>query len=261
MRKFKLTASDGEVLTGHLPENWAEVPLSLYAALAATAQPVPDVLQSGAHVLASEASCEALAALLGLPTAEPFHTDFSLLLDLYEAAPWLFVGPLPEAEITERFDHQGTTYEYAGGLSQALGGQMEALLNFLRDYDGQPLGVGHKLLAVLYKPAGQKQTTAAVTAAAAAFQSLPMSIAYPALQGFFLRSSHSATPILKFLAVRPEVEKALNALETATASPSSASPGRFWNMRRWLITTWLRRVRRKLGISSPHSAFTVAATS
>jgi hypothetical protein len=258
MRKFKIDASDGEVLTGYIPESWREVPFRKYVDLAATAQKLPDtVTNPTAHVFASVAGCKAMAPLLGLPTAEPFLQDTQLLLPIFEVAPWLFLGPLPLAEdLVTSFKHQGVTYAYAGGLDGANGGQMEALLAFLRESDNDPVSCGPQLLAVLYTPKGQAQTPQTVRDAADAFETLPMNIAWPCLQNFIVRSMPLALPIQRYLALRPSVEQALSALEEAAHLPVSALRGRSWSMRRWLGRIWLRHVRRILTISSLPSATT-----
>ncbi len=254
MRKFKIEASDGELLTGHIPESWGEVPFRGYMDLAATAQEVPSLIEPTAHVFASRAGCTALATLLGLPTAEPFHTDMSLLLPIYETSPWLFLGPLPDEQaLVTAFTHQGIAYTYAGGLDGANGGQMEALLAFLKENEGNPTACGPQLLAVLYCPQGKEQTADLVQATAQAFETLPMSIAWPCLQNFIVRSMPLALPIQRYLAMRPAVAQALSALEKAAHSPVSASLGRSWSMRRWLVKTWLRLAKRTLTISSPPS--------
>jgi hypothetical protein len=167
MRKIVLTADDGQPLTGHLPESWAEVPLAGYAALA------------GADGL--PARVEAAAALLGLP-AGPLLEDVSLFATLAEQAPWLFGDELPEPELpVAYFTHQGITYHHQGDLQKISAGQMEALLTFLRLNEGHHLACAPHLLAVLYCPQGQSQTPAVVQAAATALATLPMSVAWPAL--------------------------------------------------------------------------------
>lgn len=262
MRKIYITASDGDTLTGHLPDSWAEVPLAAYVALALTARPLPADAEPTARAFASEASFEALARLLGLPTAAPFLADWSLLLDLYEAAPWLFVGELPGGEPLPAFTHLGTAYTYGGGLDYLTGGQWEALAMFLERHADAPLACAPQLLAILYLPTGQpvsKQTPASVRAAAEAFATLPMSIAWPAVQAFFTRSLPLATPIQRYFAARPVVEQALSALELALTS--SAPRGSSWSMARWWARIWMRLVRRQLMTFLPPSATTAARPS
>lgn len=256
MHRLKISASDGEVLTGQIPASWAEVPLAAYANLAATARPLPEsITQPTAHAYASVAGCEALAKLLGLPTAEPLLADVSLLRRLYHACPFLFAGPLPAAGAVPAFTHLGTAYEYSGGLPNATGELLEAVLNMLSAHEGHPLGCGPHLLAVLYRPVGQKQTVAVVDATAVAFATLPMSLAYPALLDFIQRSAPWVLTTQRYLAARPAAEQALSALEQALAS---ASPGRCWSMRRWLGRAWLKRVASMLRISLLPSATTAA---
>jgi hypothetical protein len=259
MRKILLTASDGETLTGRLPDSWAEVPLSAYVALALTARPLPADAEPTARAFASEASLEALAKLLGLPTAAPFLADWSLLLDIYEAAPWLFLGELPGGEPLPTFTHLGAAYTYGGGLDHLTGGQWEALAQFLEQHADAPLVCAPHLLAVLYCPTGQQQTAAIVTAAAEAFAILPMSVAWPAVQAFFTRSLPLATPIQRYFAARPVVEQALSALELAL---TSSAPRAFsWSMGRWLGRIWIRLVARQLTMFLPPSATTAGRRS
>lgn len=254
MPKLKLTASDGEVLLAHAPASWAEVPLAAYAQFVATARPLPASLtQPTAHAFTSPASCEALATLLGLPTAEPLLTDRRVLLTVYQVSPFLFTGPLPAAGAVLTFTHRGTAYEYCGGLPDVSGEQIEALLAFMAAHEGHPLGCGPNLLAVLYKPVGQAQTSGVVEATAEAFATLPLSLAWPALADFTQRSAPWLLATQRFLAARPAAEQALSALQQALAS---ASPGRSWSMRRWLARVWLRLAAKLLTTSSLPSATT-----
>lgn len=247
MHKLTLTASDGEVLTGGIPASWADVPLAAYTNLVAAAQPLPEGLPlHPALAFASEAGRAAVATLLGLPSAEPLVADDQLLRAVFDTSPFLFAGPLPAAGAVEAFTHQGTAYEYYGGLPNATGEQLEALLNFLSAHQGHPLGCGPHLLAILYRPVGQKQTVAQVTAAAQSFATLPMSLAYPALLDFMQRSAPWALATQRYLAVLPAAEQALSALQTAVAT---ALPARSWSMRRWLTRTWIRLVSTQLRTS------------
>ncbi|MDO7885994.1 hypothetical protein [Hymenobacter cheonanensis] len=261
MHQLKITASDGEVLTGQLPESWAEVPLAPYVALALAAQPVPAGITPTVHPFANPAGCEALATLLGLPTAEPFLASLSLLLPIYDAAPWLFDGPLPAAgEPAPSFTHLGTAYTHTGAFDDLTAGQWEALSTFLQGCEGNPLRVAPQLLAVLYCPAGQPQSAVTVRDAAQAFETLPMRLAWPAIQSFLLRALPLALPIQRYLAARPLVEQVVHALEQGLAtSPTSAPRGFYWSMGRWLAKRWLKLVRRQLATFLPSSATTAVA--
>jgi hypothetical protein len=260
MHKLKLTASDGEVLTGQLPESWAEVPLASYVALALAAQPVPAGIMPTVHPFANAAGCQALATLLGLPTAEPFLADISLLLPIYEATPWLFDGPLPTAAPTAGFTHLGQVYDYVGGDFDTLTlGQWEALTSFLQESDGQPLRVAPQLLAVLYAPQGQPQSATTVQHAAQAFDTLPLSVAWPAIQSFLQRALPLALATQSYLAARPLVEQVVHALAQGLAtSPTSAPRGLYLNTGRWLAKHWLKLVQRQLATFLPSSATTAA---
>lgn len=259
MPKFTITASDGEQLAGYLPESWAEVPLSPYAALALTAQPLPAGLVPTVHPFAHPAGRQALATLLGLPTAEPLHANPSLLADLFEAAPWLFVGPLPDApQPAPSFTHQGVAYSHLGLLDSADGATLETLLTLLHASEGQPLNVAPQLLAALYRPTGQPVTADTTRQAAAAFATLPLSLAWPALQAFLVRSAPMVLAFQKYGTARQAAGQALRALETAAASPTSAPRGCCSNMLRWLVRHWIKRVGRQLRTFSPPSASTAA---
>jgi len=261
MHKLKISASDGEVLTGQLPESWAEVPLQAYVGLALAAQPVPAGIVPTVHPFANSAGCQALATLLGLPTAEPFLADISLLLPIYEATPWLFDGPLPAGQPAPGFTHLGQAYAYVGGDFDTLtAGQWEALTSFLQESEGQPLRVAPQLLAVLYTPAGQKQSAVTVRDAALAFATLPLSLAWPAIQSFLLRALPLALATQSYLAARPLVEQVVHALEQGLAtSPTSGPRGFYWSTGRWLAKRWLKLARKQLATFLPPSATTAVA--
>ncbi|MGI4867472.1 MAG: hypothetical protein ACRYFZ_26370 [Janthinobacterium lividum] len=262
MHTFTITASDGEVLTGQVPASWAEVPLAAYAALVATAQPLPESITLPAfHAFAHEAGYDALAKLLGLPTAEPLRESDQLLAQLYQASPFLFTGPLPAAGAALTFTHRGTSYMYGGGLPDATGEELEALLGFLSEHEGHQLGCGPHLLAILYRPQGQEKkarTPATVLAVAEAFATLPMSLAWPALTDFMQRSAPWLLATQRYLAALPAAGQALSAVEQAMAT---ASPEPCLSMRRWLGKIWLRRVRSMLTTFLSPSAITAALPS
>lgn len=260
MRKLTLTA-DHETLVGYLPDSWAEVPIQPFAELAATAQDLPEGVPA-AHLFTHRAGCEALARLLALPTAAPLLADMSLLRPICEAAPWLFLGPLPEANgLAERFTHQGLTYVHSGLLDDTTGGQLEALLGFLQASGGNALACAPHLLAVLYQPVGQELTAQVVATSAAALATLPMSLGWPAIANFLLRFTPLAMLTQKHLAAQHTAEQALSALETAATCPTSAPRGFSLSMRRWLVRHWIRLVRKQLATSSPPSATTAGPAS
>ncbi|MDO7849909.1 hypothetical protein Q5H92_26355 [Hymenobacter sp. M29] len=257
MSKITITDESGAKCTGRLPSSWADVSLAQYAALAAAAN-WPD-------------RCRALAALCDLP-AQPFLDDVSLCLPILRGAPFLLDGPLPMpgTDGDTSFRHAGTTYVPApADLDKIAGAQLEALLNFLLEHDGNALACAPALLAVLYKPAGKKPlfgpapdvplTADVVEASARAFESLPMSVAWPLIGNFLSRSAATATSIAKFLAVQPAAEQLLSAMETHLTT--SGRSGFCWNFAAWALVRWTKRVRNRLTISSLPFAFTGPLTS
>jgi hypothetical protein len=230
-----LTAADGETLTGRLPDSWGQVPLAAYATLA-TADTFPNRIR-------------ATAALVGLP-AQPLLDDVSLYGAITRAAPWLFGGALPEAgEPLASFTHQGTTYRHVGNLDKINGEQFEALTNFLREAEGKPLTAAPGLLAVLYCAKGKPQTAEAVAAAQAAFATLPVATAWPALAFFLSSTGPVSLRIQTVSALSGQAEVALATLEQALATPGAFTT--CWQRaRRWLASRWLRSARKMLGTSS-----------
>ena len=233
--KIILTAEDGEKLTGKIPDSWAQVPLAGYAALA-VAETLP-------------ARVEATAALVGLPAA-PLLEEVRHFAHIAQAAPWLFAGPLPATETpVAYFTHQGKTYRSSGDLSKLTAGQLEALYTFQQAHPDRPLEAGPGLLAVLFCPEGEQQTPEVVRDAAAALASLPMSIAWPALNGFFLRGATYSVAIRTALDAQAQVAKLLAAVEEQMNSPAHFS--RFWQRPlRWLTRHWLTNVRKTAAMSS-----------
>ena len=231
MNTITLTAAGSDTLTGQLPSSWAEVPLAPYAALA-TADTFPNRIR-------------AVAALVGLP-AQPLLDDVSLYGAIVRAAPWLF-GALPEASAPmTSFLHQGILYAHVGPLDTISAEQMEALYNFLAEAEGKPLTAAPGLLAVLYAPAGQKQTAAVVAAAQAAFATLPVSVAWPALADFLRAGSSAAQLIGTYSALSTQAEVALLHLEQALQA-SSASTRCWQKPQRFLLRQWTKSVRATLG--------------
>ena len=232
MHTIKITDSDGLTVEGHAPASWEHVTLPEYAALAAATD--------------WPGRAQALAAITGLP-AEPLLDDVSLCVGILRAAPFLIEGPLPAVveDAPAQFRHQGVTYvPTAANLEKITGAQMEGLTAFLEAAEGNALAAAPNLLAILYKPKNAKLTADVVRASAAAFATLPMATAYPLLLNFWKRSESLALPIQRYLAVRPMVVQMRNALEVTLRA--SASVGASWNLRRWLIQTWLRLVSRSL---------------
>jgi hypothetical protein len=233
MKKIILTAEDGERLLGQLPKSWAQVPLTLYANLAA-AESLPDKVK-------------ATASLVGLPAA-PLLADVKHYGAIVEAAPWLFGGELPEAPSpVAYFTHAGTTYYHVGSLAKINAQQMEALMNFLRDNEGHALNCAPGLLAVLYCPDGKEQTAEVVAAAQEAFAALPMSIAWPALADFMRSSGSAALNIRTVSALEEQARNLVLMLETTMAGASASST--FWQkLRSWLFRRWLSNVRKLLSM-------------
>ena len=231
MPTITLTAPGSETLTGELPAGWHATPLAPYAALA-TADTFPNRIR-------------AVAALVGLP-AQPLLDDVSLYGAIVRAAPWLF-GALPEASAPVLdFVHQGVAYAHVGNLDRISAEQMEALYNFLAQAEGKPLTAAPGLLAVLYAPAGQKQTAEVVAAAQVAFATLPVSIAWPALLHFFRAGSSAATLSTTYSALSAQAEGALKTLEQALQASSGST--RFWQKpQRFLLRRWIKSVRATLG--------------
>jgi len=236
MRTITLASTDAtDTHTGHLPESWAEVGLAHYVALA-SAQTLPE-------------TCRALAALCGLP-AEVLTSDASLAVPIRKAAPWLFEkDSLPEPATVPSFTHAGIPYEHVGNLHKINAGQMEALLDFLEDNEADSLKASPHLLAVLYKPVGvDEQTSEVVDAAAAAFETLPMSVAWPALTSFTRAGQGSAASTRMYLAVAPKAEALLTTLEQSLAS-TGASKSFFRKPLNWGIRRWIKYVRSTLPMS------------
>jgi hypothetical protein len=240
MRKLQLEAADGALLTGHLPDSWAEVPFRPYVNLVATARPVPACITPTAHAYVSEAGCHALAHLLGLPAGEPLYNKISLLPGLYQAAPWLFVGPLPLAEeLTTAFTHSGIHYRYAPASElgpEAAANRERVLLWYLRETDGNPLHCLPQLLAALYAPGGAPPSVESDRAGTLAFETLPLSIGWPCLLQFVVPEMLAATPIARYQALRPMVAQALRALEAAAVTAPTPKPS--GPLRRWLDHAW-----------------------
>lgn len=234
MSKIILTDDDGDTITGRLPDSWAQVPLGPYSRLAA-AEALPDRIAAAAEL------CSLPAPLL-LDDTRHYGA-------IVAAAPWLFGGELPETPTAVAyFTHEGTTYHHVGNLGKINAGQLEALLTFLADNEGHPLGCAAGLLAVLYCPAGKLQTAKVVATSQAAFATLPMSVAWPALADFMRSSGSVARNILTVSALEGQVSNLLTTLEQAQAMAGASST--FWQRaQRFLFRRWLRSARRQLSKS------------
>jgi hypothetical protein len=234
MGKITLTAADGDTLTGRLPDSWAQVPLGAYARLAA-AESLPDRIA-------------ATAALCNL-SAQPLLDDVKHYGAIVAAAPWLFGGELPETPAAvSYFTHAGTTYHHVGNLGKINAGQLEALLTFLAENEGHPLGCAAGLLAVLYCPQGKQQTAKVVASSQQAFATLPMSVAWPALADFIRSSGSAARSILTVSALEEQTSNLLATLEQAQAM-GGASSTFSQKVQRWLFRRWLRSARSQLSKS------------
>jgi hypothetical protein len=232
MSKVTLTADDGETFTGTLPDNWSQVPLEAYARLSG-AENLPDRVR-------------ATAALCGLPEAI-LVDDVKLYAAIRQAAPWLFRGELPQApSAVAYFTYAGTTYRHVGNLAKINAGQFEALLTFLQASEGKPLACAPGLLAVLYCAEGEEQTPEVVRDAAQAFATLPMSIAWPALQDFMRSGAGAALHIRTVSALEEQVKVLLLTLEHATTGGRTT----FWRKPlRALVRAWLSNARKTLSNS------------
>ncbi|MDO7846473.1 hypothetical protein Q5H92_08900 [Hymenobacter sp. M29] len=231
MVRIKIKDSEGAELFGTLPTSWGSTPLAPFLALA-TAKTMPE-------------RCVAVAQMLGVPE-EVFLSDVSHLVPIQRAAPWLFDGTLPDAtELVPTIYHEGKRYNHVGHLDRINGEQMEALLNFLRDHEANPLASSPALLAVLYCPAKTKQTADVVAAAARAFETLDMAQAWPALAVFLRSSGRAAWSIRTALALEKELRTILETLEAAMP-PTTASTTLWQRARGGLVRLWLRNAKKTL---------------
>jgi hypothetical protein len=236
MRKIQIYVDGRPAHPGTLPTGWHDTPLAAYVALA-TATDVPS-------------QCQAVAQLVGVP-AEPFLSNVQLLVPIRQACPWLFDGSLPETGLAPvpSFTHKGVTYRHVGNLETISAQQFEALLAFLRENEAQPLRSAPHLLAVLYCPINEEQTAEVVDRTAAAFASLPMAQAWPALHAFFLSSGKQAASIRLSSELVGEATNALTTLEEALSLRRGVSPGPLQSIVRWLVRHWLRLAKRRLATS------------
>ena len=240
MYTVKLPTPEGQHLAAQMPVSWAEVPFRAYVNLRAVARPTPASLtQLPMFAYGSVAGCEAVATFVGLPTAEPLHADVRHLLRVYRGAPWLFDDELPDAStLATCFTHQGTRYRYAPDAElgpEAAAARRRVLLGHLREADCNMITCGPHLLAALYTPKGRLLTVASEQAGRVAFETLPLSIAWPALLHFVVPNCEGA-PIQRYLALRPMLEQALAAFEAAAPPPRRGL--RAWLGSRW---PWARR--------------------
>lgn len=213
-------------LTLQIPADWAGVHLQHYAQFAS------------ATTLRGRA--EAVAAMVGADAAQ-LSANVRLYGSILSDMPWLTEAP-PEADPLDEFKHAGKTYVFVGNLQTIDCGQFEALTELLAAHQGQSAAAGPALLAVLYRRKGAEQTAETVEAATAAFQTLPVSVAWPAL-AFFLRVGWScAHSFHSSLVLRERLLSTLTALEQHL--PESTGPRRFsLKPLPWLTRTWMRSVR------------------
>jgi hypothetical protein len=197
-----------------LPTGWHEVPLSSFLAFH---------LRHAGHA-PELAPLHAVQVLSNLPS-ERFDEDVCLAFHLAPFLAWYFEG-LPTGEPAPLIEHQGVTYAYAGDFSKLTTGQFEALLQFRDAAEPGPIHAAPQLLAVLYQRPGIEQTAASVAAAAEAFESLPVSVAWPAIRFFLTSWMPVAVRLQAASAAQLTMMTALTDLRAALAEASGASRGR-----------------------------------
>lgn len=240
MHKIILTDPDtGQQHTGHLPTGWHEVPLSSFLAF--------HQLHAGHHE--GLALQHAVIVLSGLPRLM-FDEDVSLAAGLAPYLGFYFQG-LPAGEPAPTIEHLGVRYTYTGDVSKWTAGQFEALLAFRDQAAPHPVHAAPQLLAVLYQTDGAEQTAETVAAAAAAFQSLPVSVAWPAVRAFLTAWAPLAAPTQACSVAETELQTALTKMEQALTS-ARATPSRTLSSRiaGALASRYVRYVRGRLTSSS-----------
>ncbi|RZK55439.1 MAG: hypothetical protein EOO59_10580 [Hymenobacter sp.] len=100
---------------------------------------------------------------------------------------------------------------------------------------------------MLYCAAGQEQTREVVAAAQVAFATLPLSIAWPALQDFMRSSGSVALNIRTVSALSEQVSGLLETL-TQASQTGGASFTFSQKAQRWLFRRWLRNAKNRLSI-------------
>jgi len=227
MKHITLTDQDGEKISGRIPEGWHEVLLSSFLNYH---QQLKDKPEGFAWVVLASTTTD-------IPT-EIIHSDVSLAWLILRQMPW--VSELPKPEPLTSFKHQGKTYEHVGNLDKMNAGQFEALLDYLDTAKDDPIQAAPNLLAVLYKPEGQEQTKATVAAAAEAFQSLPVSIAWPGVAFFLTSSASFAQRIQAYSEAKAAVITLTEKIEKAMQAPS---PTRSSRIAAWLGRQYMKSVR------------------
>ena len=219
------------LIYGSLPESFADVKLAHYVILVAADR----VSQRIA----------ATALICGLPV-DVLLADAGLFATIKRAAPWLFADPpLSELKRQSLITHEGMRYEFVGDLHRISAHQLEALLDFIAQHHAAPILSAASLLAVLYKPLGEAQTADVVERTALAFESLPVSIAWPAIMDFLRSGASVARHIRNSSALVSETKELLSQLESASRT-GGASFRYLSKLRRWLILTWIRSARAQL---------------
>lgn len=220
---------------GRLPERWGEVELGPYSQLRA-AQGETDRIR-------------AAAAICGLQP-DVLLADVGMYGVIYAAATWLFEREPPHpAQRVEVLTHQGVTYRFVGDLHKINAGQLEALLDYIRENAAAPVLSAPHLLAVLFMPVdAAEQSADVVSAAAEAFASLPVSVAWPVLLDFLRSGASVALHIRNSSALHTTTTQLLTTIEQAVSSPPmpGASFTLSLRLRRWLIRTWTRYARKTL---------------
>ncbi|MBA9076084.1 hypothetical protein [Rufibacter quisquiliarum] len=229
MKTLTLTDADGTQVQGRIPTGWHAVTLATYLDYHAALKGKPEGMEA----------LVAVSCLCDLPT-DILREDVSLVPALMGYMP--FLAQLPEASPLPYFSHEGQLYEHVGNLEKVSAGQLEALLTFLQEAEGNPIAAAPLLLAVLYRQQGTEQDSTTVAAASEVFRSLPMSTAWGALAFFLTSSTRLAERIRQYSDLRAEavgtVEKMMR--QTAAAPPSPTSSSR---TARWLRLRYLRSVR------------------
>ncbi|MDO7849911.1 hypothetical protein Q5H92_26365 [Hymenobacter sp. M29] len=214
---------------GRLPERWPEVALAPYSQLRA------------AMAANSETGKIKATALICGIEPDILLADVGMYGVIYEAATWLFEQEPPHpAQRLETLTHQGVTYRFVGDLHKINAGQLEALLDFIAENAAAPVLSAPHLLAVLFMPVdAAEQSAEVVSAAAEAFASLPVSVAWPVLLDFLRSGASAALHIRNSSALHQTTAQLLTTIEQAVSSPPTAG-GSF------TLSLKLRRSRNRL---------------
>ncbi len=192
----------------------------------------------------------ATAAWLSDVPTEILNQDVSIAYGIVNACPWRNDLPAVESRVF-LFTHVGVEYKYVGDLGALTAGQLEALLDYLADAGKEPATALPNLLAVLYKPVGVKQTAKSVDAAIEAFQTLPITTAWPALGFFLTTSAPSALRIQQFSDAHAKTSETLTEV-TMMVNQRLADSATFWQRWRWSAARlWTRSAWNLLQTCSP----------